>query len=160
MFRRQEDWAEKSVVHRVAQAKLRRREPQAVLELLTPAKPFPNRTTIDMESYALHNFYVEYAYTAGTCPFLYLVAPLFEQSSSPICLHSSVRAASLATTAKHLRRPEMMARAQQHYWKALENLANTLTQPEVAKHDGILLALCLLSLYEVGALPVALKLKQ
>lgn len=103
----------------------------------------------DMESCALQRFYREYAYTSGTFPFMYLVAPLFEETSTPECFYSAVRAVSLATTSKQLRRYEMMQRARKHYSQALRHLKIALGDPEIVKHDGVLLALCLLCLYEV-----------
>ena len=111
--------------------------------------PFLNQVIFDMESCALQKFYREYAFTSGTFPFMYLVAPLFEETSTPACFYSAVRAVSLATTAKQLRRYEMMTRAREHYSQALRHLKTALGQPDVARHDGVLLALCLLCLYEV-----------
>lgn len=151
MFRGQEIWAEQLVMRRVKLAKsLRGDDTAKLLGAGAPKGLPPNQLTVDMEACALNRFYLEYAYTAGTFPFLYLVAPLYEQSSTPTCLHNAVRAVSLATTAKHLRRYEMMDRAQRYYGKALKDLAATLGKVELAKHDGVLLALCLLCLYEVG----------
>ncbi|KAF1972331.1 hypothetical protein BU23DRAFT_599657 [Bimuria novae-zelandiae CBS 107.79] len=151
IFRRQEDWAERLVVRRVKQAKLLRGDPDAAQHLPVPPgpkNPLPNQLTNDMEACALNRFYLEFAYTAGTCPFLYLVAPLYEDASTPACLHKAVRAVSLATTARQLRRHEMMDRAQQYYGNALNSLAVALNDLTIARHDGVLLALCLLSLYE------------
>lgn len=139
------------VMRRVQQAKsLRGEYDMDTLGTLAIMRPPPKQLTVDMETCALNRFYLEYAYTAGTFPFLYLVAPLYEQSSTPACLRSAVRAVSLATTAKHLRRYEMMERARSYYGTALKDLATALNKAEVAKHDGVLIALCLLCLYEVS----------
>ncbi|KAJ4356513.1 uncharacterized protein N0V89_004547 [Didymosphaeria variabile] len=50
--------------------------------------------------------------------------------------------------ARHLKRHEVMKNAQGWYGKTLKNLASALSQPKVAKHDGTLLAVALLGLYE------------
>ncbi|KAK7189869.1 hypothetical protein DPSP01_008419 [Paraphaeosphaeria sporulosa] len=171
VFRQQDDWAGKLVERRVKQAKLRRGDspasgatsptspPEArssptrstvqnAVELLAPGRPLSKQLTSDMENAALHRFYMEYAYTSGTCPFLYLVAPLYEEASTPSCLHSAVHAVSMATMARQFKRHEIMTKAERWYGKALKNLAAALNQTEVAKHDGTLLAVALLGLYE------------
>ena len=151
MFRRQEAWAEQMVARRVNQTKRLRGDVEAKATVaLTSIRLPSNQVNLDMEACAVHRFYREYAYTAGTAPFLYLVAPLAEQSSTPACLKSALHAVSLATTAKQLKRHEMMLRAKQYYGLALEDHAAALGQPEVARHDGVVLALSLLGLYEVS----------
>ncbi|KAL1606528.1 hypothetical protein SLS60_003933 [Paraconiothyrium brasiliense] len=50
--------------------------------------------------------------------------------------------------ARQIKRYEVMKDAQGWYGKALRSLASALSQPEVAKHDGTLLAVALLGLYE------------
>jgi hypothetical protein len=56
----------------------------------------------------------------------------------------------MATMARQLKRHDVMEKAQRWYGKALKNLAVALNQTEVAKHDGTLLAVALLGLYEVS----------
>lgn len=156
MFRQQEHWAEGLVARRVEQTKLRRGDFKArpiarQIAKPAPGRPLPAQLTVDLENAALHRFYTEYAYTSGTCPFLYLVAPLYEASSTPACLHNAVHAISLGTMARQARRYEVMERAQNWYGKALNSLVAALDHSEDAKHDGTLLAVALLGLYEVGS---------
>ncbi|KAL5443585.1 hypothetical protein PMIN07_001144 [Paraphaeosphaeria minitans] len=171
VFRQQDDWAEKLVERRVKQAKLRRGDipasvvnsptspPEAcssvtrstawiAVEVPAPGRPLSKQLTSDMENAALYRFYMEYAYTSGTCPFLYLVAPLYEEAWTPSCLHSAVHAVSMATMARQFKRHEIMQKAEKWYGKALKNLAAALNQTAAAKHDGTLLAVALLGLYE------------
>ena len=148
-FRRQNDWAERSVTRRVKQAQVLRGETSFRGSAGSWLYPLFTQAIPDMESCARQRFYREYAYTSGTFPFMYLVAPLFEETSTPECFYSAVRAVSLATTSKQLRRYEMMQRARKHYNQALRHLKTALGNPEIVKHDGVLLALCLLCLYEV-----------
>ncbi|KAJ4294195.1 hypothetical protein N0V90_007885 [Kalmusia sp. IMI 367209] len=56
---------------------------------------------------------------------------------------------ALVAMAKQLRRHDILVPAQRHYGKALKKLANGLQRTEVAKHDGTLIAMFLLGLYEV-----------
>jgi hypothetical protein len=183
VFREQSNWAEQVVERRVKQAKLRRGDvpvtdtklalasrkplseawfwpknlfvdiPGTSMSMLSPERPFSEQLRIDMENAALHRFYMEYAYTSGTCPFLYLVAPLYEDASTPVCLHSAVHAVSMATMARQLKRHDIMEKAERWYGKTLKNLAVALNQTEAAKHDGTLLTVALLGLYEVSFSP-------
>ncbi|KAF2449019.1 hypothetical protein P171DRAFT_428968 [Karstenula rhodostoma CBS 690.94] len=163
IFRAQDAWAGRLVERRVKQAKQRRGDaaasphssPEACsspvgnpIRVVAPERPFSKQLTADLENAALHRFYMEYAYTSGTCPFLYLVAPLYEEASTPVCLRSAVHAVSMATMARQVKRYEIMDKAERWYGRALKNLAAALNQDEVAKHDGTLLAVALLGLYE------------
>lgn len=172
MFRQQDDWAGQLVERRVRQSQLRRGDisksdvqrapskacPKPKQQLARNAignlaleRPLSKQITIDMENAALHRFYLEYAYTSGTCPFLYLVEPLYEEVSTPTCLHSAVHAISMATMARQTRRHEIMAKAEGWYGKTLRDLATALSQSDAAKHDGTILTVALLGLYEVSS---------
>ena len=105
---------------------------------------------IGPEVFAINRFYSDYAFTAGTCPFLYLVAPLYLESQTPSSLHSAVPAVALASAAKQLQRYDLMAEAHRHYGQALRKLVRGLADPKTARHDATLITIFLLGLYEVS----------
>lgn len=150
VFRRQEQWAERLVVSRVRHAQAVRGDEVATPAARIPASLMRRQLAFDLQDSALQRFYHDYAYTSGTSPFLYLIAPLYAQASTPACLHNAVNAMALAAMAKQLRRQEIMESAVMSYGKAVRKLAEGLQQDEAAQHDGTLIAIFLLGLYEVS----------
>ncbi|KAF2109956.1 hypothetical protein BDV96DRAFT_229807 [Lophiotrema nucula] len=159
MLRRQEKWAAKKVVQRVERVQKKRDLEERRTQSASPApsqpRPFlvnavslPSQPQIGPEVFAINLFYSDYSFTAASCPFLYLVQPLYMREDSPSCLHSIVPAVALASAAKQQRRHDLMAAAHEHYGTALRKLVHCLADPEIAKQDATLITVFLLGLYE------------
>ncbi|KAF2732738.1 hypothetical protein EJ04DRAFT_513699 [Polyplosphaeria fusca] len=154
MLRRQEKWAAKKVGQRVERVQMKRKVERMRAQSTSPLPSamlpamLPRQVQIGPEAFAVSLFYADYSFTAATCPFLYLVQPLYEQQDGPDCLHSVVPAVALASAAKQMRRQDLMAAAHDHYGTALRRLVKCLSDPDVAKQDATLITVFLLGLYE------------
>ncbi|KAH7128643.1 hypothetical protein B0J11DRAFT_275581 [Dendryphion nanum] len=162
VFRDQEQWAEKKVEKRVERAQNHRKKQQNQLVLKSPAhvpKTKHENTfglinplampQIGAEVYAISQFFVDYGFLKGTCPFTDVVYPLYDSQNAPECLKSILPAVALASIARQTRRYELMQEAQRQYGRSLKRLAHTLSDPVALKHDATLATVYMLSLYEM-----------
>ncbi|KAF2106100.1 hypothetical protein BDV96DRAFT_694361 [Lophiotrema nucula] len=142
-IRQQNQWAEVLVERRVQKGQ-KRRNP----DILKAGISIPKQLQVGPEIYAISRFYSNYAYTSGTCPFLYLLAPLYDDTRAPACLHYVVPAVALASAARQLKRRDLMTDAHRYHGRAIKALGKGLSDPEVVKHDGTLITVFLMGLYE------------
>ncbi|KAF2651179.1 hypothetical protein K491DRAFT_101507 [Lophiostoma macrostomum CBS 122681] len=155
MVRRQEKWARNKVVQRVERVKQLRDQCTRQERNICAGNALPKRASfasqpqLGVEIYAVEHFYSDYAYAAGTCPFMNSIAPLYCSPKTPDCLHSVVPAVALASAGQQLGRADLLQKANQHYGTALRRLGTCLSDPVVAKHDAALLTIFLLELYEL-----------
>jgi hypothetical protein len=163
MLRQQEQWAAKNVtqrVERVQQMRNARIAKTSDKELFTS---FPSvvrlarQPQVRSEVFAVERFYMNFAFSVGTCPFMYVLRPLYDAPDTPGCFQSIVSGVALCSAARQLDRYDLMCKAGMHYGNALRQLARSLSDPVVAKHDSILLTVYLLGLYEVLSLRLFFK---
>ncbi|OAQ61111.1 C6 zinc finger domain-containing protein [Pochonia chlamydosporia 170] len=142
MLRMQNNYAENSVRMRVKKAKAKRREETS--QMVTSIPPI---VYIAPEVHSWNRFYQDYIMDSGIAVFNTL--PSFNTDGSSTCFLEALQAVTLASSANQLRQSPLMVRARRHYGTAIVTLKATLDDPRRVGDDSILIALFLLSLYEI-----------
>ncbi|QMW45771.1 hypothetical protein G4B11_009226 [Aspergillus flavus] len=144
MLRMQNNQVEKKVQARVEKVlKTRRRER---FTGRTPIASIPQGVHIPVEVLSWNQFCSDYAMDSGIT--FFNILPRYYTDSAPTCCREAVHAVTLASLARKLRESELMARARQHYSKAIAALNIALNDPVLTAEDSVLVTLLLFSLFE------------
>jgi hypothetical protein len=107
----------------------------------------PRGVHISVEMHSWIRFCQDYANHSGIA--LFNVLPKFFTSSSSICFQEALQAVAVVSSARQLYQSGLMVRARWHYGKAITALNVALDDPVLTADDSVLLALFLLSIFEV-----------
>lgn len=99
------------------------------------------------EVHSWNRFYQDYANHSGIT--LFNVLPRFYTSSSSTCFQEALHAVTLVSSARQLQQSGLMVQARRHYGEAIKALNATLDDTILTADDSVLVALLLLSLFEV-----------
>ncbi|KAF5692857.1 C6 zinc finger domain-containing protein [Fusarium denticulatum] len=142
VLRMQNKYAENKVQARVQKAKTGRME-QARREAAT----IPRRVHITAEVHSWNRFYQDYAIHSGIA--LFNLLPRFYTSSSSTCFQEALHAVTLVSSARQLQQSGLMVLARRHYGEAITALNVALDDTVLTADDSVLVALLLLSLFEM-----------
>ncbi|KAF5543945.1 C6 zinc finger domain-containing protein [Fusarium mexicanum] len=142
MLRMQNKYAEDKVQTRVQKVKTERME-QARREAAT----VPRGVHMTAEVHSWNRFYNDYAVHSGIT--LFNVLPRFYTSSSSTCFQEALHAVTLVSSARQLQQSGLMVLARRHYGKAITALNVALDDTVLTADDSVLVALLLLSLFEM-----------
>ncbi|KAF5239377.1 hypothetical protein FANTH_9969 [Fusarium anthophilum] len=133
---------ERRVKTRVEKVKTERME-QARREAAT----IPRGVHITAEVHCWNRFYQDYAVHSGIT--LFNVLPRFYTSSSSTCFQEALHAVALVSSARQLQQSGLMVLARRHYGEAITALNVALDDTVLTADDSVLVALLLLSLFEL-----------
>ncbi|PCD23973.1 hypothetical protein BFJ63_vAg10823 [Fusarium oxysporum f. sp. narcissi] len=142
VLRMQNKYAENKVQARIQKAKTERME-QARREAAT----IPRGIHMTAEVHSWNRFYQDYANHSGIT--LFNVLPRFYTSSSSTCFQEALHAVTLVSSARQLQQSGLMVQARRHYGEAIKALNATLDDTILTADDSVLVALLLLSLFEM-----------
>lgn len=146
IFREQGTYAEIKVTERVRKATLDR---ENRLLMATSGAVIPRGPTIGPDVYAVNKFFTDLAFDSKTLPYLRVLPVFFSPSTRTPCLLEAIPAVALASTARQLRRSDLMSESHRRYGNSLKSLARALADRDSAVSDDTLLTVFLLGLYEI-----------
>ncbi|KAF5572858.1 C6 zinc finger domain-containing protein [Fusarium pseudocircinatum] len=111
------------------------------------AATVPRGVHITAEVHSWNRFYQDYAIHSGIK--LFNVLPRFYMSSSSTCFQEALHAVTLVSSARQLQQSGLMVLARRHYGGAITALNVALDDTVLTADDSVLVALLLLSLFEM-----------
>ncbi|KAJ0415648.1 hypothetical protein BJY00DRAFT_253676 [Aspergillus carlsbadensis] len=142
VFRLQNDYAETKVQRRVQQARTARMQ-QAEIEATVPRS-----VSISPQTQSLSRFYHDYVTSSGIS--LFWILPWYrENNPTAAYFQDALQAVALLSFARQRHSPDLLIQARGHYGRSIVALNIALSNPSLTADDSVLLALFLLSLFEL-----------
>ncbi|KAF5968003.1 C6 zinc finger domain-containing protein [Fusarium bulbicola] len=111
------------------------------------AATIPRGVHMTAEVHSWNHFYNDYAIHSGIT--LFNILPRFYTSSSSTCFQEALHAVALVSSARQFQQSGMMVLARRHYGGAITALNVALDDTVLTADDSVLVALLLLSLFEM-----------
>jgi hypothetical protein len=146
VFRLQNDYAETKVQERVQQVRTARMQ-QAEIEATVPRS-----VSISPQTQSLSRFYHDYVTSSGIS--LFRILPWYRESNPTAYFQEALQAVALLSLARQRHSSDFLIQARGHYGRSIVALNIALSNPSLTADDSVLLALFLVSLFEVRCAPM------